>query len=56
MMRFKEGKYGKLFERKKEMQLPKNVKMSVLPCFRAYKYNFINNFIVRFMYEDVTPS
>ena len=36
---------------------PKNVKISLLPCFWDHKYNFINNFIVRFVYEDeVTPS
>ena len=51
LMRFKEEKYGKLYQRKSEIQLPKK------PCFYANKYDFINNFIVRFMYEDdVTPS
>ena len=30
----------------------KNAKISLLPCFWAHKYNFMNNFIVGFMYED----
>ena len=53
MMRFKEEKYGKLCQRKCEIHsLPKNIKISLLPCFWVHKYNFTNNFIVRFVYED----
>ena len=57
MMKFKEEKYRKLYQRKSEIYLPRNVKISLLLYFWCNKYNFINNFIVRFMCEDdVTGS
>ena len=44
-------------KKKVRYSFQKNIKISLLPCFWAHKYNFINNFIVKFMYEDdVTPS
>ena len=52
MMKFKEEKYRKLYQRKSEIYLPRNVKISLLLYFWCNKYNFINNFIVRFMCED----
>ena len=40
-----------------EILLPQKIKISLLPCFWANKLDFINNFLVRFSYEDaVTPS
>ena len=40
-----------------EILLPRKSKISLLPCFWANKWHFINNFLVRFTYEDdVTPS
>ena len=40
-----------------EILLPQKSKISLLPCFWANKWDFINNFLVRFTYEDdVTPS
>ena len=57
MMKFKEEKYGKLCQRESEMQLPKKCLNVTFACFGAHKYNFINNFFVKFVYEDdATPS
>ena len=42
---------------KSEILLPWKSKISLLLCFGANKYDFINNFVIRFMYEDdVTTS
>ena len=57
MMKFKEEKYGKLCQRESERQLPKKHLNVTFACFGAHKYNFINNFYVKFVYEDdATPS
>ena len=57
MMKFKEEKYGKLCQRESERQLPKKRLNVTFACFGAHKYNFINNFFVKFVYEDdATPS
>ena len=57
LMRFKEGKYEKLYQKKVRYSFPKNIKFHFCPVFQANKFNFINNFTVRFIYEDdVTPS
>ena len=57
MMKFSEEKYGKLCQRKNEIQHTKNVKISLLPYFLAHKYNIIDSFIVRFVHEDdMTPN
>ena len=57
LMRFKEEKYGKFHQRASEIQLPKKDQISLLPCFQVNIYKFMNNFIIRFTFEDhVTPS
>ena len=57
MMKFKEEKYGKLCQRESERQLPKKRLNVTFACFGAHKYNSINNFFVKFVYEDgATPS
>ena len=49
-------KVKNLSEAKLRYGLPKNVKFDFCPVFGLF-YDFLNNFIVRFMYEyDVTPS
>ena len=50
-------KIQKVTSKKKQDTPSKKCKISLLHCFQANKYNFINHFMARFMYEnDLTLS
>ena len=53
----KPEKMQSLSEAKVRYYFPKKCKISLLPCFWANKYDYINNIMVRFIHEDdVTTS